>query len=137
MKQMKKSVAISGVNGEKIKGVAKELARNYRILLFSSDDKALALLADEIRETVKNTEVEPMGCPYEAGWEADVIILSGSNETEILHKIKPVATQKLVIDIAENNIDLTSLLPHSKIIRLKNFDQTEIIKHIQSILNTA
>ncbi len=82
--------------------------------------------------------MELMNCPHESSWEADIIILAVPHkaEKEIADKIQDVATQKIVISIA-NPIDenfsklitdadtsaaekLQQWLPHSKVVKAFN-----------------
>jgi len=79
-----------------------------------------------------------MGCPFDASWEADIIIPAVPYELErqLAEKIKPVATQKIVISIsnplneAYNGLitppdssaaeELQNYLPDSKVVKAFN-----------------
>lgn len=110
----------------------------YRVLLFARDVQRLATLEEEIRSTHPEAEVEAMGCPVDASWEADIIIPTvpfGAEKT-VVEKIKPVATGKVVVSIANplnESYDglvtapdssaaeeLQSLLPHAKVVKAFN-----------------
>lgn len=119
--------------------LAKSLAGGpYRVLLFARDVQRLAALEEEIRSAHPEAEVEAMGCPVDAVWEADIIIPTvpfGAEKT-VVEKIKPVATGKVVVSIANplnESYDglvtapdssaaeeLQSLLPHAKVVKAFN-----------------
>jgi predicted dinucleotide-binding enzyme len=119
--------------------LAKSLARGpYRVLLFARDAQRLATLAGEIQSTHPEAEVEAIGCPVDASWEADIIIpaVPYSAEKDVVEKIRPVATGKVVVSLANplnesydalvtargNSAaeELQHLLPHAKVVKAFN-----------------
>lgn len=110
----------------------------YRVLLFARDAQRLAALEEEIRGAHPQAEVEAMGCPVDAVWEADIIIpaVPFGAEQAVVEKIKPVATGKVVVSIANplnESYDglvtapgssaaeeLQHLLPHAKVVKAFN-----------------
>lgn len=147
----KQTIAIIGAVGNMGSAIAKSIAEgNYRLLLFDRVPELLGSLTEEIQQTYPDADVEPMDCAHDCGWEADIIILAVPHraEKEIADKIRDVATQKVVVSIA-NPVDkdfnklttapdtsaaeeLQQQLPHSKIIKAFNttfaadFDQPVI-----------
>jgi 8-hydroxy-5-deazaflavin:NADPH oxidoreductase len=100
---VKTSVAIIGATGKMGSAIAKALAKGpYRLLLFSHHQQKMQALKEEILKTIPSAELECVGCPMDASWEADVIIPAVPYEaqTEVAQKIKAVSTQKVVISIA-------------------------------------
>ena len=119
--------------------ISKSLAKgNYRLLLKANKKEKLEKLADEITQNNPSADVEAIACPAEASWEADIIVLAVpfGAEKEIAEKIKEVASQKIVISIANplnetyNGLvtapdtsaaeELQRLLPNSKVIKAFN-----------------
>lgn len=135
----KQTIAIIGAGGSMGSSIAKSIAGgNYRLLLFDSDSNHLGDLTQQIQEKHPEADIQFMSCPHETSWEADIIILAvpHSAEKELAENIKDVATQKIVISIA-NPVDedfeklttspdtsaaeeLQQWLPHSKIIKAFN-----------------
>lgn len=134
----KKTIAIIGATSRIGAAISKMLAKsNYRLLLMSDKTDQLDIIVEQIKRQDVNLEIEKIGCSTEACWEADVIILAEPNisTTEIVEKIKPVATGKVVIslvnfsndgvgNLSPKNIDpvpdMKDLLPHSKFIDVFN-----------------
>lgn len=119
--------------------LARSLAKGpYRVLLFGRDAEKLAALADEIKAGHTAADVEAVGCPVDASWEADIIIpaVPFSAEQGVVEKIRPVATGKVVISIANplnESYDglvtapdssaaeeLQHLLPYAKVVKAFN-----------------
>jgi len=151
MLNTKQTIAVIGAGGNTGSAIAKSMgAGNYRLLLFDRTPQQLGSLKDEILEAHPEADIELMDCPHESSWEADIIILAVTrrSEKEIADKIKDVATQKIVISIA-NPIDedfsklttepdtsaaeeLQQWLPNSKVVKAFNttfaadFDQPVI-----------
>lgn len=99
----KKTIAIIGASGNMGSAIAKSLAKgNYRLLLFAHHLEKVHQLINEIKEVSPVADVESMGCAFDASWEADIIIpaVSYNVEKEVAEKIKPVATQKIVISLS-------------------------------------
>jgi NADPH-dependent F420 reductase len=135
----KQTVAIIGATGNMGSAISKSLAKgNYRLLLKANKKEKLEKLADEITQNNPSADVEAIACPAEASWEADIIVLAVpfGAEKEIAEKIKEVASQKIVISIANplnetyNGLvtapdtsaaeELQRLLPNSKVIKAFN-----------------
>lgn len=151
MPNTKQTIAIIGAGGNMGSAIARNIAAgNYRLLLFDQNPEELSALAEEIKERVPNTDIEPMNCAHDCGWEADIIIMAVPHgaEKELAKKIRDVATQKVVVSIA-NPVDehfrklttqpdtsaaeeLQQWLPHSKVVKAFNttfaadFDQPVI-----------
>lgn len=99
----KKTIAIIGASGKMGSAIAKNLANgNYRLLLFANQKNKIHALANEIKKANPSADVDCVGCPFDASWEADIIIPAVKYETEheVAEKIKEVATQKIVISIS-------------------------------------
>jgi 8-hydroxy-5-deazaflavin:NADPH oxidoreductase len=99
----KKTIAIIGATGKMGSAIAKSLAKaNYRLLFFARRQEKVQQLINEIKQEHPSADVDTMGCAFEASWEADIIIpaVNYKNEKEVAEKIKPVATQKIVISIS-------------------------------------
>ena len=93
-------------------------------------------LITEIKSVNPSSDVESMGCPFDASWEADIIIPAVQYEVEsdVAKKIREVATQKIVVSISNPlNIDHNGLdavksaaeelqnhLPDSKVVKAFN-----------------
>ena len=147
----KQTIAIIGAGGNMGSAIARNIADgNYRLLLFDQNPEELSVLAEEIRKQVSNADVTPMDCAHDCGWEADIIILAVPHkaEKEIADQVRDVATQKIVVSIA-NPVDedfrqlttdpdisaaeeLQQWLPHSRVVKAFNttfaadFDQPVI-----------
>ncbi|MFH5883953.1 NADPH-dependent F420 reductase [Halalkalibaculum sp. DA3122] len=135
----KQTIAIIGAGGNMGSAIAKSIAGdNYRLLLFDRAPEQLGTLTEEIQQVQPEADLESMNCPHESSWEADIIILAVPHkaEKEIADKIRDVATQKIVISIA-NPVDgdfsklttapdtsaaeeLQQWLPHSKVVKAFN-----------------
>lgn len=132
--------------------IAKSLAKGpYRLLLFAHDKAKLENLKEEIIKATPTADLEGMGCPVDASWEADVIIsaVPYGAEKEVMEKIRDVATQKIVISIANplNESfsglvtapgtsaaeELQKLLPSSKVV--KAFNTTYAADFSQPVIN--
>lgn len=99
----KKTIAIIGASGKMGSAIARNLAgANYRLLLFANQTNKTHALANEIKKANPAADVDCVGCPFDASWEADIIIAAVKYEIEkhVAEKIKPVATQKIVISIS-------------------------------------
>jgi len=129
---MKKTVAVIGTEGKMDPAIIKHLSSgNYRLLLFDEQKDSVKLLADELKSVNEAADINCAECPFDATWEADVILLNEFDEEEIRNKIKPVATQKPVINLTTtSHEELKTLLPDSKIIKLKKHNFSNEIKTI-------
>jgi len=137
--QTKQTIAIIGATGNMGSAIAKSIANGpYRLLLKANNQEKMDALVKDIQSKSPKAEVESVICPTEASWEADIIILAVPYEAEkdIAPQIKNVASQKIVISIANplnQNYDglvtapgtsaaeeLQKLLPNSKIVKAFN-----------------
>ncbi|MDZ7691991.1 MAG: NAD(P)-binding domain-containing protein [Balneolaceae bacterium] len=148
----KQTIAIIGAGGNMGSAIAKSIAGgNYRLLLFDRIPEQLGSLTEEIQQAHPEADIELMNCPHESSWEADIIILAVPHEAEknIADKIQDVATQKIVISIA-NPVDedfsklttepntseaeeLKQWLPHSKVV--KAFNTTFVADFEQPVID--
>lgn len=135
----KQTIAIIGAGGNMGSAIAKNMAGgNYRLLLFDRNPDQLGALHEEILQDFPEADVKRMNCPHESSWEADIIIMAVPHgaEKELTDKIRDVATQKIVVSIA-NPIDedfsrlitdsdtsaaeeLQQWLPNSKVVKAFN-----------------
>lgn len=135
----KQTIAVIGATGNMGSAISKSLSKgNYRLLLFANNQDKVTGLADEIKAANPSADVEKIGCPIDAGWEADLLILAVpyNTEKEVAEKIREVANQKIVISISNplNETydalvtapdtsaaeELQKLLPNSKVIKAFN-----------------
>jgi len=134
---IKKTIAIIGASGNMGSAIAKSLSNgNYRLLLFGNQQEKVKQLINEIKSVNSASDVESMGCPFDASWEADIIIPAVQYEVEsdVAEKIREVATQKIVVSISNpiNDLhngsgavksaaeDLQNHLPNSKVVKAFN-----------------
>ncbi|MEC3880067.1 NADPH-dependent F420 reductase [Parapedobacter sp. 10938] len=99
----KSTIAIIGSTGNMGSAIAKSLAKGRnRLLLFGRDEAKLDTLKTDIRALNNDAEVETIGCPKDASWEADIVILAVpyAAEAAVAEEIRPYITQKIVISIA-------------------------------------
>ena len=132
----KTTIAIIGASGKMGSAIAKNLSgKNYRLLLIANQKDKVLQTIDEIKQIVPGADIEPIGCPFDACWEADVIIpaVKYQAQKEVAGKIKEVSTQKIVVSISNplNETydglvtqsgtsaaeELQKLLPHSKVVK--------------------
>jgi 8-hydroxy-5-deazaflavin:NADPH oxidoreductase len=137
--QTKQTIAIIGATGNMGSAIARSIAKGpYRLLLKGNRQEELDSLVKAIQTKDPQAEVESAGCPTEASWEADIIVLAVpfEAEKEIAPVIKEVASQKIVISISNplnatyNGLvtdpgtsaaeELQKLLPHSKVVKAFN-----------------
>jgi NADPH-dependent F420 reductase len=135
----KKTIAIIGASGSMGSAIARNLAKeNYRLLLFANHQEKIQQLINEIKSTNPFADVDSIGCPFDASWEADIIIpaVNYQVEKEVAERIKDVATQKIVISISNplnenyNGLvtasdtsaaeELQNYLPDSKVVKAFN-----------------
>ena len=99
----KTSIAIIGATGKMGSAIATALAKGpYRLLLFSHNKTKLDHLKEAILKANPSADLDCVGCPMDASWEADVIIpaIPYGAEKDVAEKIKQVATQKVVVSIS-------------------------------------
>ena len=136
---IKKTIAIIGASGKMGSAIAKNLSKgNYRLLLFAQQKEKLQQAVEEVKKENPYADIECSGCPFDASWEADIIIpaVKYEVEKEVAARIKDVATQKIVISISNplnKNFDglitfsdtsaaeeLQQILPNSKVVKAFN-----------------
>lgn len=121
---VRKSIAIVGATeniGEKI--TMRFMKSNYSLLLISNNKDKLDYLAKKVAEKKPKAEINSMECVKDGCWEADIIILAvpAFEEGEVAKLMKEVATQKIVVDVSnEENAcgELQKILPYSKVVRV-------------------
>jgi len=152
MSKTKQTIVIIGAGGNMGSAIAKNIAGgNYRLLLFDKNPEKLSALIPKIKKRTPHVDLETMDCANDCSWEADIIIMAVPHEAEkeIADKIRDVATQKIVVSIAnpvdENFSTLTTdgdvsaaeklqrWLPHSKIV--KAFSTTFAADFEQPVIN--
>lgn len=128
-----KSIAVIGASDKRNFAVLNGLATRYQLLLFDNNEKALSEIHQALLQENRYASIEQMPCAVNASWEADIIILSGFciNDSQIVQKIKNVATAKTII-IMENDDEFTKsinyqvsfdiIFPHSKIVEVININ---------------
>lgn len=150
--QTKRTIAIIGASGNMGAAIAKALAKgNDRLLLISKEEEKLEVLKAAITNEHPLADVEGMACAMHGSWEADVIILATPYEAQadIAKKIRDVASQKIVISIANplNTTydalvtspntsaaeELQALLPYSKVV--KAFNTTYAANFAQTVID--
>ena len=136
MKKMgKKTVAVIGETEEFCPALAKAaVQQDLRLLFISRDEKRISALREELGELPKSAEVEFITCEKEGCWEADVIAFTDTAviESNILKRIRQVATQKVVLVISHepvepSQLNYRALLPHSKVVELRLKDEEFVL----------
>lgn len=149
---MKTAVAIIGATGKMGSAIAKALAKGpYRLLLFAHQKDKLEKLRKAVLATTPSADIDCVGCPTDASWEADVIIpaLPYAAEKEVVEQIRAVATQKVVVSLSNplNETydgllttpgtsaaeELQKLLPAAKVV--KAFNTTYAADFEQPVIN--
>lgn len=121
---MKKSIAIVGATEENGRSIAMKFASlPYRLLLVSTDFDEANHLRNDISPGMPETELEFLDCAKEGCWEADIIILAVPYERigQVAERIKEVATQKIVVEVCNDNDiskKLIKILPYSKLVKV-------------------
>ena len=122
---MVKSIAVFGVNRTYGSVLAKKLAAHpFRILVLTEEiDACPSLFLD-----YPDADIQILNCPAQTGWEADIIVInvSAGNQLKLINSIREFVTKKIVLIISElrgeaslnDEIDLESLLPYSRLIKL-------------------
>jgi NADPH-dependent F420 reductase len=137
----KKTIAIIGASGNMGSAIAKSLAKgNYRLLLFANHQEKTLQLINEIKQLNPSADIDSMGCPFDASWEADIIIpaVNYKVEKEVAEKIKPVTTQKIVISISnplnENYDGLVTASDSSAAEELQNYlPDAKVVKAFNTV----
>lgn len=123
----KKTIAILGDTGRFSPGLMEALMmHDLRLLFISEDETKKSVLKQQFDALPGVTEVEFISCEREGCWEADIIAISPgeSFSTELIQKIREVATQKIVLVISDEHktshpSELVTLLPNSKVIEIQ------------------
>lgn len=129
---MVKSIAIFGINRTYSSVLAEKLAAHpFRILVLSEEfDDCPSLFLD-----CPDADIQVLNCPAQTGWEADIIVIyvSAENQLKLVNSIREFVTKKIVLNISElrregslnDEIDLESLLPYSRLINLSFIENVE------------
>ncbi len=119
------SIAVFGVNRTYGSVLAKKLAAHpFRILVLSDEiGDCPSLFLD-----YPDADIQVLNCPAQTGWEADIIVInvSAENQLKLFNSIREFVTKKIVLNISEfrkedsmnDEIDIESLLPYSRLINL-------------------
>lgn len=131
---VKKTIAIVGATENEGRRIANQFAcMPYRFLFISNKMIELEELTNLILEKYPEAEIENLECIKDGCWEADIIILAvpPDENQKVAGLIKEVATQKIVVEISDEEKDLNELrkiLPYSKLVRVSgNFQLKEIV----------
>lgn len=124
---VKKTIAILGNSGKfPLEWMEVLMKQDLRLLFISEDEAKNVEVKNHLDKLNSVAEVEFSSCEREVCWEADIIAITHSNNisTDLIQRIKEVATQKIVLVISEINDlsehhDLVELLPNSKVIETK------------------
>lgn len=106
--------------------------QGYRVLLVSDDALKMDSLLNDINLQDIQGEIELIHCAKDGCWEADIIALVDPEEigTEMVNRIKDVATQKIVLCIETQESvkscfsraqleELQESFPYSKLVYIK------------------
>ena len=123
---MKKTMTILGDTGDFFPEVMEVLMKqDLRLLFVSEDETRNSNLKSRLEQTETVAEVEFTSCERDGCWEADIIVITQPEKisSDLLERIKEVATQKIVLAVYENkkkldNSILQLVLPHSKVVLL-------------------
>ena len=121
---VKKTIAIIDATQRRGMGIAIQLSKiDCRLLLISDDGESLTFLSEKLLAENHKAEIECVECSKEGCWEADVIILTMSEQDEkaIVDRMKEVVIQKIVVSVSEernSGNELRSLLPFSKHVKI-------------------
>ncbi|MGZ3885907.1 MAG: hypothetical protein ACXVBT_07325 [Flavisolibacter sp.] len=117
---MKKTIALIGLKEKTGLALAEKLAgSSCRLLLYVPDRNFLSGILDRTRREGTVAEIDVLDCPMEAGWEADMIILalSPAEKKEVALRIRPVVTQKIILDLVnpwmEGYLSLPTAVQHN------------------------
>jgi len=133
---MKQTIAIVGATEYTGMTIAKSLAGGpYHLLLVSDDEEKVVALKEDLIKRHTHAEVGYHLCAREASWEADIIILATTYESErdVARNVREVSTGKVVVTVSNSldhqRHDLTSaadtsaaeelqkLLPYAKVVK--------------------
>lgn len=126
---MKNTIAVIGDAGKICPVLMKKLAQeNLRLLFVSEDEEKINSLSQQLKLEAPSAEVEMINCGKEGCWEADIIAFIEPEDIEkaFVERIKSVATQKIVLIIAEGDgntfpaEELLLMLPHSKVVWVRS-----------------
>ena len=134
-KQMavKKTIAIVGATEKEGKRLANQFAcMPYRFLFISNKIIELEALTNLLLEKYPEAEIENLECVKDGCWEADIIFLAvpAEQNQKVAGLIKEVATQKIVVEISDEEKDsneLKKILPYSKLVRVSGYSTSKEI----------
>ena len=131
---LKKTIAIVGATEKEGRRITNQFAcMPYRLLLVSNKTNELEELTNLVLEKYPEAEVEKLECVKDGCWEADIIILAVAPEEnqKVAGLIKEVATQKIVVEISDEEKDsneLRKILPYSKLVSVSgNLQVKEVL----------
>ncbi|MEO8821464.1 MAG: NAD(P)-binding domain-containing protein [Ginsengibacter sp.] len=131
---LKKTLAIVGATEKNGRILVNQFAcMPYRLLLVSNKLGELQQLSNDISKKYQEADLESLECVKDGCWEADIIVLAVPVEDiqKVAEVIKEVATQKIVVEISDQEQDINELkkiLPNSKLVRiLGNLQSKEIV----------
>ncbi|MEO5649295.1 MAG: NAD(P)-binding domain-containing protein [Ginsengibacter sp.] len=129
-----KTIAIVGATGNPGNEIACQFAfTGYRLLLISNDISKLIQLKEGITCKEPKAEIDAIECVKDGCWEADIIILAVAvhEEKEVAEMMKEVATQKIVVDVSNEEKAgeyLQQILPYSKLVMVSgNLSAKEMV----------
>jgi hypothetical protein len=129
-------IAIIGATGKMGSTLAGLFAQaNHHLLLVDTEVEKLFAFVNDLKTKFPTANIDMQTCAKEGSWEADIIILTSSeqNYCELANKINSVATGKIVISVSNiikatktgtDDIsaaeELQKSLPYSKVIKTFN-----------------
>lgn len=118
--QTPRTIVIIGA-GEIGQALTRGLSVNRdKVILCDADFNQACSFVEQLKSTNPASDVEALLCSYEATWEADIILLACATcneKKDIARKIRPVASQKIVVTVEEGVKELEELLPDSHIVQ--------------------
>lgn len=132
------TIAIIGATSPEGQAIAGNLSGGHcRLILMSEEQEKLARLIDDLTRQGAVADLASNPCQKEASWEADIIVIATSceSEREVAARIRPYATRKIVISVSHSEAgnyeradsdalsaaeELQKLLPHSSVVKALN-----------------
>ncbi|MCB2411034.1 hypothetical protein [Hymenobacter lucidus] len=109
------TVAILGAAGPTGQALATHIAgHSCSLRLFDLDEAGAEQLAQQLKHAAPHADVEALGCPATASWEADLIVLALplAGQVDAARQIAPYVTQKTVCSVGNaTTSDLSAVLP--------------------------
>lgn len=125
---LRETVACIGLENKDPALIQRLAKADHRILLIRGNEGRLHPVFENVETAFPDSDMEWIPCAKEACWEADIVMLAGEAmaDTAIIHKIKEVATQKIVACLFFHNDmpagtqiqNLKKWLPYVKILEL-------------------